>query len=444
MLLGLTQANSRPYRQLATDERHRQPSHRLRRKVLFVAEAVTLAHVARPAALARTLNPLHDEVVIASHSRTWAMLEGIGARLVALNSIPGKLFTAALAAGKPVYDTATLRAYVEEDLRLLASEQPEVVIGDFRLSLAISARLAGIPYAAICNAHWSPWAPRHAMPCPVVPASRLPVIGAISRLFGPLVVPLVMRAHARALNTVGREYGMEPPAHGLRGTYTDADIVLYADAPGFAELGDLPANHHCIGVPLWSPPVPAPTWLERMEQAGQHWIYVTLGSSGDASLLPRVINGLRGCGLPIVIATAGAVLPTELDGLVLAEPYLPGERLAAGAALVVCNGGNTAQQALAGGAPVLAIASNLDQFLHMGVVERRGCGRTLRADTVTAGQIADIACELMRDPKVAQAVVAAQQCIRDTPVGPAFAYALAQLGWRNHKPLTCLTRCSAG
>ena len=48
-------------------------------------------------------------------------------------------FLAALAAGRPVYHAETLRSYVRDDLSLLESVDPDIVVGDFRLSLAVSA-----------------------------------------------------------------------------------------------------------------------------------------------------------------------------------------------------------------------------------------------------------------------------------------------------------------
>jgi UDP:flavonoid glycosyltransferase YjiC (YdhE family) len=65
-----------------------------------------------------------------------------------LHSISSAQFLGALAAGKPVYDVATLQTYVEEDRRLLERLRPDVVIGDFRLSLAVSARCWRCPISA--------------------------------------------------------------------------------------------------------------------------------------------------------------------------------------------------------------------------------------------------------------------------------------------------------
>ena len=57
----------------------------------------------------------------------------------------------------------------ENDLALIKSYRPDLIVGDFRLSLSISARVAGIPYAAISSAHWSPYYRHAAYPMPVLP-----------------------------------------------------------------------------------------------------------------------------------------------------------------------------------------------------------------------------------------------------------------------------------
>ena len=45
-----------------------------------------------------------------------------------------------------------------DDLELIRRIEPDVVVGDFRLSLAVSAPMAGVPYIALANAYWSPFA----------------------------------------------------------------------------------------------------------------------------------------------------------------------------------------------------------------------------------------------------------------------------------------------
>ena len=135
--------------------------HDPRRRVLFVGEAVTLAHVARPIALARMLVGRGYRPIVAADPRFAALCPPGAWDTAEIRSIPTADFLRSLARGKPVYDLATLEGYVEDDLALLRAVRPAVVIGDFRISLAVSARLVGVPYINVSNAYWSPYARPH-------------------------------------------------------------------------------------------------------------------------------------------------------------------------------------------------------------------------------------------------------------------------------------------
>src|SRR4051794_26135167 len=79
-----------------------------RMKVLFVAEAVTLAHVGRPITLAQGLDPaLYDVHFACAPGYDFCFTDCAFTRWE-INSIPSQQFLDALAQGKPVYDAATL------------------------------------------------------------------------------------------------------------------------------------------------------------------------------------------------------------------------------------------------------------------------------------------------------------------------------------------------
>src|SRR5438552_18469124 len=100
-----------------------------RPRVLFMAEAVTLAHVARPLVLARSLDPVAYDVVLACHPRFGKVVGELPFPCRPIRSIPCEQFLDALARGAPVYDAETLCSYVEEDLALLNDVRPDVVVG---------------------------------------------------------------------------------------------------------------------------------------------------------------------------------------------------------------------------------------------------------------------------------------------------------------------------
>jgi len=302
-----------------------------------------------------------------------------------------------LAKGRPVFDFETLKRFAEEDEALLASLQPELVIGDFRLSLSVSARRAGVPYATITNAYWSPaFTPRFVVP----DLPMLPYLGVgISQFLFDLARPFAFAYHARPMNALRRHYGMPSLGHDLRRIYTDADLALFSDVPQIYALpdGDLPGSVF-LGPIGWSPDVPLPDWWGRLDPR-RPLIYVTLGSSGDGKLLPDIIRQLGVLDAQLVVATAGATLAAGLPD-VFAADYLPGEQVAARANLVICNGGSpTSSQAIAQGVPVLAVPGNLDQYLNMHYLEKCGLGLTVRNQNLGDGLLVTAARRMLNNPE---------------------------------------------
>jgi UDP:flavonoid glycosyltransferase YjiC (YdhE family) len=359
-----------------------------RRRILFVAESVTLAHVARPVALARSLDPSQWEVRLASDSRYARAIGALPFPTEPVWTIPPERFRRAIERGSPIYDTASLNHYVEEDLRLIDSFRPDVVVGDFRVSLAISARNAGVPYINVTNAYWSPYARiRHVVP-EITLAHLLP-LGLAQPLFD-LFRGAGYALHAMPVNRIRRKYGQEPLPLDFRWAIVDADATLYADLPEVIPTLSLPATHRFIGPIPWSPPVPLPEWWPEIEAAAavRPVVYVSLGSSGIPGGLARVLSALRTMPVTVVAATAGRdeLMPAPPNSRV--AEYLPGGDCAKLASVVVCNGGSpTTYQALAAGKPVIGLAANADQFLNMAAVDDAGFGILLRARRATENTI---------------------------------------------------------
>jgi UDP:flavonoid glycosyltransferase YjiC (YdhE family) len=374
-----------------------------RRRILFVAEAVTLAHVARPFVLAKSLDPASYDVHFACDPRFNKLLGPLPFAHRPIRTIPGERFLDALARGRPVYDTQTLREYVEEDRKLLAETAPDLVVGDFRLSLSISARLAGVPYATITNAYWSPYA-RQRWPLPDLPMNR--VLGVpLARIVFRLARPVAFALHCVPLNRVRRENGLPSLGADLRCIYTDADYTLYADVPELVPVFDAPPNHLYLGPVLWSPAVEPPAWWDTLP-TDRPIVYVTLGSSGRSDLFGVVLQALAELPVTVIAATAGRTDVKDVPPNAFVADYLPGEEAAARSAVVVCNGGSpTTQQALAAGKPVIGIASNMDQYLNMGAIERAGAGVLLRASRLRVSDCSAAVRQILSTAKTTAASV---------------------------------------
>ena len=397
-------------RQLMTEVHHHAHP-----RVLFVAEAVTLAHIARPIALARKLVARGYQPIIAADPRYAGLCPPEGWDTTDIRSVPTADFLRALARGKPVYDLATLERYVEDDLALLSAVRPAVVVGDFRISLAVSARLARVPYINISNAYWSPHA-RPSWRAPTMPWSRF-LPAALDDAVFRAARPLAFRLHAGPMRALARRHGVALAGDELRHAYTEGDRTLYADSPALVPTFDLPSSHRYLGLVDWSPAVPLPAWWPSLA-ASPKPIYVTLGSSGDATRLPCVLDGLARLGGPIVVATAGATITTALPMNVHVAAYLPGDAVARQSRLVVCNGGSpTSHQALLHGVPVLALPSNLDQVLNSGYLCGAGVAAALRFEDSSAARVAAAARSLLDDDRMRErAATLAVRLARQRPV----------------------------
>lgn len=366
-----------------------------KQKILFFAEGATLAHVGRPYVLAESLDSSEFEVAFARPTSFAWLTANANFPILDLHCQDSAVFARRLDWGQPLYDYRTLERYLADDLALIEAEQPDVIVGDFRLSLSISARLAKVPYITLCDAYWSPERPL-IPPLPVMAWTPYVPLGLATWAFKH-IAPSAMRTHTAPLEKLRAQHGLDSLGQDIRRCYTDADLRLFANPPLLFADTQTHSRAQFIGPIAWSPREN----IDLDSRIGTDpLIYVTMGSSGDPAILMNLLPALEQTGLPIVIATAGKPLPPlSLGSQVQIFDYLPGAAVCKRAVLVVCNGGSpTTNQALSTGTPVLGIAKNMDQFLNMGAIESFGAGLLVRADRADRNTLEDALRRLLEAP----------------------------------------------
>jgi len=371
-----------------------------RKRILFVSEAITLAQMVRLVSLARSLPRDGYEVHFASSQFPGYVFEGLDAKRWPLWGLSPKTAMARVASGKRLYSRRVLRRYIESDQHVLRAVTPDLVVGDLRWSLAVSAPTCGVPLASLINAYWSPFAKRDGFPLPDHPMVRILGENRAAKYF-PRALPWVFAHFAAPLNAERRRAGL-PTIGSLLEVLTFGDHVLYADPPELVPTAGLPSNHHFLGPILWSAPGPLPEeWRERADRVP---IYVTMGSSGSARCLPILIDALASMPVDVLLATAGRDQTGRLPDHVRVVPFADGHAACARTRVVIHNGGSsTGYQALAAGTPVLGIPSNLDQYLASERIDQQGAGLSLRSGALTADKVRDSLHRVLSEPTFAKA-----------------------------------------
>jgi UDP:flavonoid glycosyltransferase YjiC (YdhE family) len=358
-------------------------------RILFVGESVCLAHVGRPALLARWAREAGHDVAFACGPAFAGAAREEGLDPIPLQTIDLKILYRRLDEGRFFYARENLDAYVEAERALLARVKPDLVVGDFRLTLSVSAALAGVPMLSLINAHWSPGHPCR-FPAPRAGIFRRLPLALREPLFA-LGRPLGYGLFARPLDNLRRRHGLAPLGD-LRELYTAGDYCAYLDLPELVPLRRVPAGHFYLGPLAWTPRAARPVRLDGLDPR-RPLAYVSMGSSGDEGLLPGVLGALAAAGFNVVLsgieharAEAWRQSVPGLNGRLLAARRMdPGPALAR-AAVTVCHGGSgTVYQSLARGVPVLSLPHNPDQGLVAQSVEAAGAGRTLHPDRFRTG-----------------------------------------------------------
>ena len=355
-----------------------------------------MAHFVRPLALAEALDPDQYQVHFYAPARFSRYLQNKAFVVGELASMPGEQFLTNIGKGAPLFPTNVLRGYVKQELALIESIRPDLVIGDMRLSLPVSAAVSGVLYATIINAYWSPYARRRS----IMPS--LPITGVIPpRLLAPLfrlTEPLAFAVHVGPSNQVRKEFGVPALPPDIRVMYTEGNYILYPDIPEFVPTSNCPNNHRYIGICEWTSPVPKPDWWERMRADPKPKVFVSLGSSGPLRVLPALLKALAGLPVSVVLASSGRAIPATAPGVYIAN-LLPFNEIAGLSSVVVSHGGSGGlYPAMAAGTPVLGIPSNADNHLSTAVLEESGAGLGIRSEEASEKHLRHALEKLLFEP----------------------------------------------
>ncbi len=356
-----------------------------------------MAHFVRLLALADTLDSAVYDIHFYAPQRFFPYLLNKSFVTGELATMPGEQFLANIAKGAPMFPADVLRGYIKQDRELLKMLRPDLVIGDMRLSLPISARKEGIPCAVMINAYWSPYA-KHRSILPEIPLTKIVPPRWLESIYR-VTEPLTYRIHVGQMNRIRKRFGMQPLPPDLRFMYTEGDYVLYADIPEFVPTCNAPSNHRYVGICEWTPAAAKPDWWDRMIADPKRKVFISLGSSGPLKALPALLKALSALPASVIVSTSGREMPAANPAAYVAR-LLPFTETAKASRLVISHGGSGGlYPAMAAGTPVLGIPSNADQHLSTAVLEENGAGLGVRVEEASEKRLRAAIEKLLFDPQ---------------------------------------------
>lgn len=337
----------------------------------------TLSHVAKCLALREILEGRGHEVFLTVSAARKAFLDRLGQdRYFVLPDIqeadggPTPVF--------PWFRPKRVEACIRAEVDLLRRLKPDAVLGVFRFTGSLSAKLAGIPYdSLICGS--------------MTPACTN-VLGFAADEPGAQEQAAALRVYRRACADRMRPaliaLGLDP--------IDDAWQLLVGrrtflwDFPEFQPLPQTPGYHH-VGPVHWSGWPQMQTGSDALDRLERPIAYVAFGTGFvPPRLLQHLIEVLWQMGYSVALALGGqsasADLPVSPTRLAIFE-FLPVEQVLARTSLVVCHGGQgLIFEAMQRRIPVFVLPLQLEQAQNGVCVERMGCGRRLLRGIVFTGQ----------------------------------------------------------
>jgi len=356
-----------------------------------------LAHVTRLLEIGKVLRDKGFEVIFAGPQRYVDKAKELGFEkhdLVDLN--PDYVSACIRETTLYFHSVKSLNDLISFELPIYEKVKPALIVNDSRFSVRVSAKIARIPLVSVTNASWTKFY-KLKRPLP----EDHPYVRALHYLFSEdktkkilsgLIPPLTKIYSAVCI----RPYNYHLRKYGLKRISAVEDIwsgerTLLADIPEYAPTDNIPQSFHYVGPIIWESKESLPLWVERLE-GSKPTLYLTLGSSGEASLFEKIMKMLAALPYQVIVTTGGIIKPESLNpvpGNFYIEEYLPGDKVMEISDAVIFHGGNgTAYQALAKGVPLIGIPTHFEQEWNIERLVEMKAGIKLNLKTLTLPQLA--------------------------------------------------------
>ncbi len=371
-----------------------------KKKILIISDAVTLAHPLRTIAFANTLSPDEYDVSIYFSDNYQSLYDRSVHPVHPIYSISPTDFVRIVSNATPIYTFGVIKKYLNEELKIIDLEKPDLIIGENRHTLQISARKKSVPYLNMMDFYWSNYS-KCIYKLPPVPQSKLIPIDILDRVFN--AIPKILSLpHTIPMDVYRYKNNMPLMMGDIKGMYTDSDYVGYFNIPSLYNSPQIPDTHTFIGSIDETTLPDRPEWLSTIKK-DKPVIFINLGSSGNKKLLAPLSHAiLNRMDCHLIMATATKDIIEGIHPKTHVTSFIDNSAVFDIADLYICNGGMSIFSGIMKGVFGIGVCSNLDQCMNTVSLEQMHLVKFFRAWEKDINYIADFCTSL---PKVRSDII---------------------------------------
>jgi UDP:flavonoid glycosyltransferase YjiC (YdhE family) len=332
------------------------------KKILFAPDSISLAHVVRPLAASQHLKDY--DVEFACDKKYHSMISQYGhiKKIYDLPSVDTALALKRIRQSSTIYDSRTLKRYIDADTEVINRSLPDLVVTGFRLSLNISAEICKKKCIYLSNAYWTRYyAGMKEAPSTFI-ATKIMGKKAANR-FLPLVLSAAAKIYARPFNRIRKSLGFTP-IRDIYDAMSSKILTCIMDIPEFMPCKNLPSYFKYVGPILWEPCENPCDPIKNLDFQ-RPTIYVNMGTTGKHESFQAVIDALGCSEYQVIIATGGQTTLKNYPENIYAAEFIPASFVLDRSVLVINHGGNVSSyQAFLHKKPVIGIPTFHDQEIN--------------------------------------------------------------------------------
>jgi len=271
----------------------------------------------------------------------------------------------------------TLEAAFKDQVRVINTLKPAVVLGDASPTLRMAATATDVFYISVINGYMSKYFAGLRTLSVTHPAYPL-----VKKLPVPIAAMLTRHGEALAFRAVHRPFKKIRSKWHLPSCkyYLDemeGDMNLIPDLLSLFPQQKLPDHYRVIGPLFHQPTQPVKGWIMPALNAAKQTLFVSMGSTGAWKSV-AFLNDPAFAAYNII--AAGDHQKKLFAQHIIHVPFADAGELYPQVDLVLCHGGNgSIYQSLAYGIPVLCWPAHFEQEWNVAALEREGLGKNMTA-----------------------------------------------------------------